>query len=382
MRSCMFHKIICLVLMMSLTISLCTPSVASGSIDYFENFDNGKINGLDIVPADEDDSFGVLVTENGELKSWVTQTRPIKMTHTFPEVIKDGMFYVAFDYMSTKGFNDSYLRMMSGDSQFQICGFRNTGLFGHFKNFSVWALEDTAVEYSADIWYSVGVLFDIQSRYAYFYFGEQGTELSMIEKMALPDGFADITDMMLVHSYGDYTPAMWDNIRVNEINTSSLDLVEKRENITFPDEIYREYLNQICYENFEDDSLGVTISGWAESDTSNGMMRVLDGEEYVAKTWVDSKYPKRITYSFDKPIKDGMYYAAFDWKTESSVNDSFVRLISGDSQYQICGFRNDGFFGKFVDFSKWALDSVSAAEYSSDIWYTIGILLDMDLKKI
>lgn len=200
MRSCMFHKIICLVLMMSLTISLCTPSVASGSIDYFENFDNGKINGLDIVPADEDDSFGVLVTENGELKSWVTQTRPIKMTHTFPEVIKDGMFYVAFDYMSTKGFNDSYLRMMSGDSQFQICGFRNTGLFGHFKNFSVWALEDTAVEYSADIWYSVGVLFDIQSRYAYFYFGEQGTELSMIEKMALPDGFADITDMMLVHS--------------------------------------------------------------------------------------------------------------------------------------------------------------------------------------
>lgn len=384
MKRGIFSKLICILIILTVILPPGADIVCGETgLDYSESFDFGvDVVGFDMPLAKSEGEYGALVTEDGELETCVTQTKAVKMSHHLGETVDDGMFYIAFDYMSADAYNDSYLRLMSGDTQFQICGFRNTGKFGHFKKFSIWALEDTAVSYSPDVWYTVGVLFDMQGNTAYFYFGERGKEVSLIETVTMPEEFGNITDMMLVHSFGEYTPARWDNVRVNRITADTIDGIERRDNIIFSDGIYKKDLKKICDENFEDTFLDVTISGWTDADKSNGMMRVLEENNFVAKTWVDEKYPKRITHTFDKPIKSGLYYIAFDWKSEAIGNDCFVRLMSGDKQYQICGFRNDGRFGRFTNFSNWALNAETAEDYAGNQWYRIGILLDMDLRNI
>ena len=382
MRRIIFLKILCIVIALTVVVSL-GSGIAYGEtgIDYTENFDKPEVAEFDIPWANAEGEYGAWI-EEGELETCVTQTKPVKMTHPLGETVDDGMFYIAFDYKTTDGYNDSYLRLMAGDTQFQICGFRNTGKFGHFRKFSIWALEDTAVEYIPDTWYTVGMLFDMQGGNAYLYFGERGKEIELIETAALPENFGNITDVMLIHSYGEYTPARWDNVRVNRITADTVDRVEKRDNITFSNDIYKKDIKLICNEDFEDALLDTTISGWTDADTSNGMMRVTEDGNFIAKTWVDEKYPKRITHTFNAPLKGGVYYMAFDWKSEGDENDCFVRLMAGDKQYQICGFRNDGRFGKFNNFSSWSLNADKAETYVKNEWYRIGILIDLDLRNI
>lgn len=139
------------------TLLFSMSSFAEEAEDYVENFDDTVVEGLDIVWSKETDSYGIVPVYDAKgdmyaIKTWVTQTRPIIITHKLSNTINEGMFYISFDYKTEEKFNDSFLRLKSGNTQFQICGFRNTGKFGHFLEFSKWALDkNTSVEYSPDI---------------------------------------------------------------------------------------------------------------------------------------------------------------------------------------------------------------------------------------
>ena len=357
-------------------------------IDFYESFDDTDVDGFDIVWAKDSDAFGVApVYDNGEMcavKTWVSKTRPVRLTHSLGSSVNSGMFYVSFDYYTEDKLNDCYLRLLSGDTQFQICGFRNSGKFGHFIDFSKWALEKTAVNYTYDTWYTVGILFDMESRNSYFYFGEQDKELNLIETVALGENFGNITDIVLVHSFGEYTPAMWDNVRVCTVSPDNIENLEREEKIVLEKEVYRKYLNVIYTADFETDrnpELG--FSAWSDETDEHGIYHIIDTNKNGAlQTRVNSVYPRRLTYTLKQPIDSGVYYITFDWKSVAGNNDCYLRLLSGDNKFQICGFRPDGNFGQFEDFRVWSLVDETESVYEADTWYTVGALLDMDLKKI
>lgn len=385
-----FKKNVC-VLFVILAVALVVNPISAieeYGIDYNESFNDTTIDGLDISWADESDEFGVApVYDNGNMyaiKTWVSKLRPVKITHSLDTSVNNGMFYISFDYYTEDNYNDCYLRLLSGEKQFQICGFRNTGKFGHFLDFSKWTLDsETAVDYTYDKWYTVGVLFDMDSRNSYFYFGEKDKELSLIETAVLNDEFKNITDVVFVHSFGDYTPAIWDNINIYNVTTDTIENIEKKEKILFDKNIYEKYINKVYTDNFERNLLpDLDIKSWSDINDSNGIVREKHNSGYVLKTWVDSKYPIRLTHSFENPINDGIYYLSFDWLSQKQANDCYLRLLSSEKQFQVCGFRPDGKFGKFVNFTNWFLNHDTETEYSPDKWYTVGVLMDFDLRKV
>jgi len=359
-------------------------------IEFIENFDDTDVPGLDIVWAEEGDDFGVapLYDENDNMyaiTTWVTEKRPVKMTHTLASAVNEGMLYVSFDYKTTEQFNDSFFRLKSGDAEFQICGFRNTGKFGHFLEFSKWALNnDTAVTYSADTWYNVGVLFDLEDRYAYVYFGAEKSEPKLIETVEIPDSLGNITGVSFVQSFGDYTPAMWDNFYVNKVVPENIGDIQRRENIIFEKEIYRKYTNVLLSEDFQtNDVPNLGYTAWTDENALYGIKREKTGEgEYSLCSWVGEKYPTRLEYISDEPINKGVYYITFDLYSKDEVNDCYLRLKNSNQQYQVCGFRNDGYFGKFIDFSKWALNHDTEKEYVPNVWYKVSVVLDFDLRDV
>jgi len=387
------HKAVLLILLTVLIINLFPIVVfpsAETDLDYIEQFDDTDVPGLDIAWAKETDDYGIIpvYNDNGDMyaiKTWVTPTRPIVINHKLASAVNDGMMYISFDYKTTEKINDSFLRLKSGNTQFQICGFRNTGKFGHFLEFSKWALDkNTSVEYSPDTWYKVGILFDLKSRIAYLYFGETETNVKLIETIDIPVGFGNITDVVLAHSFGDYTPAMWDNLKICQLTAEKIDFVQKSDKVEFENEIYKNYTNILLSEDFRAETIpDFGFSEWSQNDAVYGIQREQTEEgEFALKSWVGLKNPVVLTHSLNSPINGGVYFVSFDWLSKGGYNDCYLRIKGDESQYQICGFRNTGKFGKFIDFSKWALNKDTEMAYSADIWYTVSVVMDFDLKNV
>lgn len=363
---------------------------AESGEDYVELFDDTNTSGLDIVWAKDTDPYGIMPVYDGNgdmyaIKTWVTKTRPIIITHKLSQTINDGMLYVSFDYKTTEKFNDSFLRLKSGDIQFQICGFRNSGKFGHFLDFSKWTLDkNTSVDYAPDIWYKVGILFDMSGDRAYLYFGETGKTAQLIETVDIPENFGNITDVVIVQSFGDYTPAMWDNLKVYNVTPQKIENIENDDNLKFETEIFKNYTDVLLNEGFQTETVpNLGFNSWSEADAVWGRQREMTEEgEYALKTWVGTKNPTVVSYSLKSPMNSGVYSISYDWLSKDGYNDSYIRLEKDGTRYQVCGFRNTGTFGKFIDFSKWALNKDTETEYKPDVWYTVSVVMDFDLRNV
>ncbi len=381
-------RYLCIILIIMFLMTLIYPVCAKNKeIDFYESFDDESVENLDIVWGNETDEYGVVPIYNNErmyaIKTWVSDTQSVKITHTFENAISDGMLYVSFDYMSAEKYNDCFLGFDTKDNQYRICGFDSIGKFSSFSDFSGYSLDDEiAIDYICDEWYTVGVLFDLDLRKAFFYFGKKEDGVAPVGTVRINDDFGDITDMIFAHNYGDSSSALWDNIRLYNVNTETIEGIEEKENLIFDKSIYEKYNTTVFYEDFEKDALpDLGISSWADENDTHGVEREYDNGNYVVKTRVGVKAPVRLTKSFEKPLNSGLYYVTFDWlSVEGNNNDCFLRLMSGDKQYQICGFRTDGTFGKFIDFTYWSLNADTKVSYNPNQWYTVGVLFDFDLK--
>lgn len=272
-------KYLCLLLAVVLIVHSAGVVGVSDEVlaDYAETFEDTDVQKLDISWADEADAYGVIpVYDNGKMyaiKTWVSATHPVRITHSLDTPIDSGLYYISFDWKSVDGSNDCFLRFLSENSQYQICGFRNDGKFGRFIDYTKWALEsDTEVDYLPNQWYTVGVLFDFDLRDIYIYLGEKGGMLSLIEKSGMTDDMTGFTDMVLVHSYGDYPPAMWDDIRIYKLNSEKADLLENQENIVFDENVTKELLCVPTTENkgnifYNAETAEVNVRFYNRSDT-------------------------------------------------------------------------------------------------------------------